>query len=142
MFPLLDVVTERWSDAERSALAREANAHVVAKLSRGLYAALFRTVASPARYAKYIQRMWNVLHTTGLRTIVIEREGVLRSTTADWPGHHPFLCEVTVETMRAVFEAMGCEDVQVDRIGCISRGAKVCTAVVRYGERGRFSRPH
>jgi hypothetical protein len=141
LFPILDVVCEPWSESERTGLAREANAIVVAKLSRGIYAALFRTVATPARYAKYIQRVWNVLHTTGRRQLVIEREGFVRSTTRDWPGHHPFLCEVTMETMRAVFEAMGCADVSVERMSCVSQGAGACTAVLSYASRARLSVP-
>lgn len=132
LFVVVDSVMEGKSRAERSRIIREANADVVARLSKGLYRALFRMVASPELYARHIQRLWNVLHDTGERTVVIVRPGIADSTIRNWPGHHPVLCEVATETMRAVFEAMGCGQVRVDRLSCVGDGARMCRAIVYY----------
>lgn len=135
LFPILDVVSDGLPAPLRAALAREANAHVVRKLSKGLYAAIFRAVASPGLYAKHIQRMWNVLHTTGKRRVVLRGGGVVDSFIEDWPGHHPFLCEIVTETLRAVFEAMGEKDVSIERVACVSTGAPACHAILRHAPR-------
>ncbi len=132
LFPILDELSEGLSTAERQKLARDGTGAVVRVATRGIYQTLFRTVASPALYARYIQRAWNFLHTTGTRTIEIREPGLALSTIADWPGHHRMLCEITTETMRCLFEAMGCRHVSVERVACVSDGARECRAWVRY----------
>ena len=54
------------------------------------------------------------------------------ATTAEWAGHHPRLCAFTTETMRAVFEAMGCKDTRIERARCVSNGNKDCHAILHY----------
>ncbi len=132
LFPILDVVSDGLSRAEQAKLALDGTDTVVRILMRGLYQTLFRMVASPSLYAKYIQRAWNILHTTGRREIVIEREGLAVSTVSDWPGHHPLLCEITTATMKAVFEAMGCIHVSLERVSCVSDGTHECRSLLRY----------
>jgi hypothetical protein len=132
LFPILDEVSRGLSAQARSKLAREGTAAVVRVATRGIYQTLFRTVASPERYARYIQRAWSFLHSTGTRSIEIREPGLALSIIADWPGHHPLLCEVTTETMRCLFEAMGCRHVSVDRVACVSDGSRDCRAWVRW----------
>lgn len=132
LFAVVDSVMEGKSRPERSRIIREANADVVKRLTKGLYRALFRMVASPELYARHIQRLWNVLHDTGERSVVIVQPGIADSIIQNWSGHHPVLCEVATETMRAVFEAMGCGGVRVDRISCVGDGAHMCRAIVYY----------
>ncbi|MBL8740407.1 MAG: hypothetical protein JNK04_04915, partial [Myxococcales bacterium] len=112
---LLDTLASGRSDQEMSSLMREATAFTVRRLSRGLYQFLFRMVASPALYARHIQKAWSMLHTTGRRAISLDEPGIAISTIEDWPGHHRWLCELSMETMRAVFEAMGCMDLDLTR---------------------------
>lgn len=134
LFPILDELSRGLSPTERTALAAEGTRAVVRVATKGIYQTLFRTVASPRLYARYIQRAWSFLHSTGKRTIELREEGLALSTVAEWPGHHPMLCEITTETMRCLFEAMGCTDVSVDRIACVSDGSRDCRAWVRYRE--------
>lgn len=134
VFALLDTVSAGRSDAAMSALVREATAFTVRRLSRGLYQFLFRMVASPGLYARHIQKAWRLLHTSGTRAISLDEPGFADSTIEDWPGHHRWLCELSMETMRAVFEAMGCHDLDLVRIECVSFGDARCRARLRYRE--------
>jgi hypothetical protein len=131
---LLDTVASGRSEHEMSVLMREATAFTVRRLSRGIYQFLFRMVASPALYARHIQKAWSMIHTTGRRTISITSPGLADSTIEDWPGHHRWLCELSMETMRAVFEAMGCRDLELTRSECVSKGDPLCRAQLRYRE--------
>lgn len=131
---LLDTVAGGRSEREMSALMREATAFTVRRLSRGLYQFLFRMVASPALYARHIQKAWGMLHTTGRRAISLAEPGVANSTIEDWPGHHRWLCELSMETMRAVFEAMGCIELDLTRTECVSKGDPLCRALLHYRE--------
>ncbi len=128
---VLDGVTEGATPAEVSALLREGNAVVVQRMTRGLYQFLFRMVGSPALYAKHIQRAWRLLHTTGERHMELS-PGRAESSIRDWPGHHPVLCELTTETMRTVFEVMGCRHVTAEPVACLSRGDLECRTILRY----------
>ncbi len=130
---ILDAVSEGKSDDEMGRLVREATEFTVRRLSRGLYKLLFRMVGSPGLYAKHVQRAWSSLHTTGTRRVVIG-DSEAESIIEDWPGHHRWLCLVTMETMRSVFEIMGCRDVQLERLSCVHDGADRCRARLRYAE--------
>ena len=130
---ILDALAERHSPEELHEIVRESNAFVVRRMTKGLYQFLFRMVGSPELYAKHIQRAWNMLHSTGRREIVLG-DGVAESTIDDWAGHHPWLCEVASQTMRAVFEAMGCREVRVERVACVSKGDPRCKSLLRYRE--------
>ncbi len=132
VFALLDAVALGRSDEEMSAIVEAGTSFAVRRLSRGLYQFLFRMVASPGLYARHIQKAWNLLHNTGVRRIVIEREGLADSTIHDWPGHHRWLCEISTATMRSVFSAMGCREVRLERLSCVSSGAPLCRAKLGY----------
>lgn len=131
---ILDAIAEEHDAGALREITAEANAHAVRSLTRGVYQFLFRMVGSPELYAKHIQRAWNLLHSTGRRTIVLEG-GVADSTIEDWRGHHPWLCEITTETMRAVFIAMGCREVELERLACLSKGAPHCRSILRFRDR-------
>jgi hypothetical protein len=92
----------------------------------GPYRALFELLASPSLYARLIQHGWRQLHTTGQRRMVLPRPGEAESEISGWPGHHPILCDVTVETMVALFRVMLQRDIRVRRIACVSEGAPCC----------------
>ena len=93
-------------------------------------------IVTPGFYARNIQRLWNMLHEGGRREILIEREGVARSRTWDWPGHHPLMCDVAIETMCAVFELTGRQDVVAARRSCVSDGAEECVVDVHWRSPG------
>ncbi len=121
---------------EMPQLLRDATEQSVSRLTRGIYATLFRMVASPSLYSQHVQRAWRLIHDTGTRRMVFLEPETIESTIEDWPGHHPWLCVIATETMRAVFLAMGCRDLRVDRTACVGRaplrGPERCRALVRF----------
>lgn len=128
---ILDSIAARHDEDELRSITAEANHFAVRSLTRGVYQFLFRMVGSPELYAKHIQRAWNLLHSTGKRVIMLD-EGIADSTIEDWPGHHPWLCEITTHTMQAVFVAMGCRDVELERLSCVAQGAPRCRSILRF----------
>jgi hypothetical protein len=129
---LLDVMVEGLDREQQRRLAREANAYVVPRLISGTYRALFRRLGTPALYARFIQHAWRQLHTTGERTMFLREPGLADSEVSSWPGHHPALCDCTVETMAELFRIMLQTDVQVIRISCVSEKADSCRTVLRW----------
>jgi len=129
---ILDGLSERLSATELDAVCHDAAEDAVEKAMSGLFKAAFDLLVTPERYAKYIQRFWNRMHDTGVRRIDIVQPGFARSYVTEWPGHHPHLCQLTMQTMGAVFRRMGCRDVRVIRVQCVSHGAAQCQAAVRW----------
>lgn len=129
---LLDFCGRDRTRAEQRALAREGNAAVVPKMIRGTYRVLFERLATPALYARFIQPAWRQLHTTGERTMRVVREGEVDSEVSRWPCHHPMLCDLTVETMTAVFAIMLKTEVTATRIACVSEGGARCRTLLRW----------
>jgi hypothetical protein len=128
---LCDRLCEGRTD-EGQLLARDANAEVVPRMIKGIYAVLFRAVASPTLYAMNVDRQWRRLHTTGKRNIEVRDRHEAFSTVTAWDGHHPMLCWITIYTMVYVFHAMGFEHVSADRVECVTHGAKRCATILRY----------
>lgn len=129
---LLDSLVARHPPAERRALLASAAREAVHTSASGVYRFVVGQIVTPGFYARNIQRLWNMLHDSGRREIVIEREGLARSRTWDWPGHHPLLCDVTIETMCAVLELTGRQEVVATRRTCVSDGARECVVDVRW----------
>lgn len=129
---LIDVVFARIAPEDRDASIRDGARFAVAQNARGIYRFVVERL-TPEMYCRNIQRLWNMLHDTGQREIVTlsapgETPTRIRSVIREWPGHHPALCVASTETMAAVFEIMGCREVRVDRIACVSDGAPECVA--------------
>jgi hypothetical protein len=129
--PMLTLLVDRFGNEGR-ALAFEANREVVPRMIRGLYRVLFKTAATPERYARHVQRLWRNHHTTGNRSVTIVAPGEAVSTTENWPGHHPLLCWVVIYTMAFVFEQMGYPHWTVERTECVEHGGSKCQTVLRY----------
>ncbi len=129
---LLDGVTQGLTEAERMRLIRESTTEAVERAIRGVFRLPFKLLGTPERYAKHIQRFWNQIHDTGTRHIEIVGPGEAISIIEDWPGHHPLLCAVTMETMAAVFRRMGLSDVEVLRVECVASHDAHCKAIVRW----------
>jgi hypothetical protein len=129
---VLDVIAENMGRDAQHRFVRDACAAVIPRMVAGPYRALFQLLASPSLYARLIQHAWRQLHTTGERTMVLPRPGEAESEISSWPGHHPMLCDVTVETMAALFRIMLKTDVTVTRVACVSDGAPRCRAVLRW----------
>ena len=131
---LLNVICDSMSPVVRSKLVKDSTAHVVDQMMHGVYAVLFRMVASPERYASHIQRAWRQLHDTGDRRVILVSPDELESITSDWGGHHLLLCEVASETMAHVFTKMGYHKVIAVRTSCIANGDPDCRTTLRWSE--------
>jgi hypothetical protein len=129
---VLDAATWGMTDEQKHSLAVDGTEVVVEKMFRGVYAVLFRMLATPERYSSHIQRAWSQLHSTGTRELKILRTGEAVSSIRDWPAHHPLLCVMVHETTRAVFARMNIGTVLVKREQCVSKGHAECSARVRW----------
>lgn len=129
---MIDAVFEPYPAGDRSALIRTAAREAVRTSMNGVYKFVVGQIVTPGFYARNIQRLWRMLHDTGSREITIVKEGHAISRTWDWRGHHPLLCEVTIETMCAIIELTGGKEVVARRTHCVSHGAGECVADVRW----------
>ena len=101
---LLDTIGEGLSDAEIERMAYDANRWVVAHSMTGVYRFALRRLVTPQMYALSIPRLWRQFHTTGDREVRVTSPTTAESSVRRWPGHHPILCTVTIETMCAILE--------------------------------------
>lgn len=129
---MLDAIVAPYPAGDRHELIRTAAREAVRTSMNGVYKFVVGQIVTPSFYARNIQRLWGMLHDGGRREIKIVRDGMALSRTWDWPGHHPLLCEVTIETMCAIFELTGAKDVSARRTQCVSHGAPECVAEVRW----------
>lgn len=123
---LLDTLAESHSEAELRRMAHDSTRALVAQGTHSAYRFLLAKLVTPDMYAASIPFMWKQLHSTGERRVRIVGEGRAESVVSRWPGHHPLLCTVTIETMCSIFELMGCADVRWDRRSCVSDGGAEC----------------
>jgi hypothetical protein len=128
---LVQVIIRTVPPMEREASVRDGARFAVKASARGIYRFVLERL-SPEMYARNIQRLWNMLHDTGTREIVMTSEASATSYTRDWPGHDPFLCLATVHTMAAILEVMGCSHVHAKRVQCVADGASECVAELRW----------
>jgi hypothetical protein len=123
---MLESLRETKTEREFLELARVGN-QVVIDRSVSVYRFMLETLVTPELYAMAIPRLWRQLHTTGRRRMKIEGSTEATSVVSDWPGHHPLLCTITIETMRAIFVRMGKKDVEWNRERCVStHGGNEC----------------
>ena len=99
---------------------------------QSVYRFFLERLVTPEIYAVCVPRFWRQLHSTGDRQVKIARRGYAESIVTNWPGHHPLLCTLTIETMSAVFETMGCKSVTWDRVACVSNGARECKTLLSW----------
>jgi hypothetical protein len=128
---LIDALFASIEPADHAAAIREGARYAVAHSARGIYRFVLERL-TPEVYCRNIQRLWNMLHDTGQREIVVLEPQHIRSITREWPGHHRALCIASTETMVAVFEIMGCRDVHMERLACVSDGAPECITEMRW----------
>lgn len=129
---LLEAIMAPYPAGDRHALIARAAREGVRHSMNGVYKFAVAQIVTPSFYARNIQRLWSMLHDGGRREIVLVGEGRARSRTWDWPGHHPILCEVTIETMCALLEVATGRDVYARRTSCVSEGAAECVADVKW----------
>ncbi len=128
---MLEKVSEGLSEKEIERLAYDANRWLVARKTSSVYRFLLANLVSPELYARSIGRLWRQLHSTGDREIRVTGKSAV-SSVANWGGHHPVLCTITIEMMCAVLETMKCRDVTWTRVSCVSRGDSACVTNVSW----------
>jgi hypothetical protein len=131
-FITLDTLCEGFTQADLLKLAYDSNRWVVKQSMSSVYRFALRTMGTPEMYAKSVHRFWRQLHSTGQRHVRLLSPTSLESTVSDWGGHHPALCTITIETMCAIFEAMGKSEVRWSRTACVARGATECVTRVSW----------
>lgn len=129
---MLDVLTARHTDAEIERMAKDGSRYVVRQASTGIYRFLVESVVTPELYAMSVPRLWSQIHTTGKRRVEMIGKNEARSIVSSWAGHHPMLCMVTIATMGAIFESMGCRDVRWERTECVSHGGRQCVTHITW----------
>lgn len=129
---LIDGLVDNLSEEERWERATVGARAIMDANLRGVYRAVFRLVASPDRYAKYVQRIWDMHYDSGQVVITGIDEHTHHSATLDWRAHHPFICMLNMASSLPIYEAMGCNEVSFERHGCVSQGADACVSLVRW----------
>ena len=128
---MLEKVADGLAEPEIERMAYDANRSLFARRTSSVYRFALARLVSPELYALSIPRLWRQLHSTGDRTIRVTGT-TAESTVANWGGHHPVMCTITIETMCAVLEHMKCRDVTWRRISCVSRGGDACVTKVSW----------
>lgn len=129
---ILDAVTEGMTESEILKLAHDSNRAIVEQGMSSVYRFALDKLVTPEMYAVSIPRLWRQLHNTGEREIKVTSKNGATSIVRKWPGHHPVLCTIAIETMCAVFETMGKKEVRWSRTSCVSRGGTECVTLLQW----------
>jgi hypothetical protein len=124
-----DVVTDHLSPSERTTLARDCATAVMNGTLHGVYRVLFNLLATPERFAKNAQRLWDANYDTGTVTMRLTGPSTMLGATTGWRGHHAFACEITHFAGLATLEAMGCRDVRSSLSCLLDNGGRTCEGV-------------
>jgi hypothetical protein len=128
---LLDALLEE-APGQRIALARGGARATIDATLRGVYRILFAALATPERYARHSQRLWDGYYDNGRLEIHSAEPGVALSRISGWSSHHPLICEMHEHAAARLYEAMGCRDVRTRRLTCIASGAAACEFETRW----------
>lgn len=111
----------------------EGGAHAVMDATlHGIYKSLFRKFATPSLYHRYAQRAWNMYCDNGECKVDLLGTASAVARVTSWEGHHPVLCDMTVQSGKLIFEAMGKSEVTAKRESCVATGAGECRGVMRW----------
>jgi hypothetical protein len=128
---LIDAMLASFPPGQRHDAIRSAAEFAMQATARGIYRFVLERL-TPETYTRNIQRLWNLMHDTGTREIVLTSPESCISICRDWPGHGPNLCLATMESMRAMLSMMGCNDISARRVACVARGAPECVAELEW----------
>ena len=113
-------------------MASEAAISIMGRTIRGIYKSVFALVVTPDRYIKHIDKIWLLNYDNGRPVVTIVEPRVHLVRTENWRSHHPMICRLNMAAGKPIYEAMGCKDVVVRRLGCISDAAKACESIVSW----------
>lgn len=128
----LDRLLARHDAAERRRITAEGARAVIESTLTGVYRWLFQVMMSPERYARNAHKLFSRYYEPGtmLKQPLGERGHL--TIVRDWPGHHPLLCDFLVHTAEYVYSALGCRELEIRRVACISQGDGDCRFEVRW----------
>jgi hypothetical protein len=124
---ILDQLTAGVPRDQLTARARDGARRVMRATLRGVYKLLFDAMMTPERYARHAHLLFSRYYDTGTLEKTVLAPNRHRTAIRDWSGHHPFLCELMVYIGEFVYDAIGCQDLVIERTGCVSDGAPECT---------------
>lgn len=130
---LLDEISRGKSEAALRELAVAGSRAVMRSTLRGLYRMLFEWMATPERYARYGPKLWSSYYDSGETRIELMPDGNgAISWVRDWRSHHPLICELNRGAALEIYGAMGCTEVECERMQCVGRGDPECQFVTRW----------
>ena len=129
---LVDEMLEQYSPEQRQSFAREAAKATIDATVKGVYRFLFEAIMTPDRYAKRAQQVFDRFYDAGTITKQVVARNVHLTRVVGWTSHHPVLCDVMLYTSEYVYGLLGCRNVTVKRLGCISRGDASCSYEIRW----------
>ncbi|MFW5925039.1 MAG: hypothetical protein ACOCV4_02670 [Myxococcota bacterium] len=129
---LLDQVATRFSREELDAIALRAGPEVMNAMMSGLQRRAFRLLMNPERYGKYVQTIWRQNFDSGDIEVKMPSPTEQEGRVTNWHGHHRLICRLIHAGKIAVFEAMGCEGVELELTGCIADGDPACSSRLRW----------
>lgn len=123
---LLDELTAGISRGQRLEMAEIAADAVMTATFSGVYKAVFVALASPPRMVAHIQRIWDMHYDSGKVTITPMSPREHSTCYSQWDSHHEFICQLNMASARPIYKAMRCQNVQIERVQCVSDGAPDC----------------
>lgn len=138
--PAFGVLSSRWYDAGaihalldllhkasgNPRFAEEGAQAVMSKTLSGVFKAMTRFLLTPERYAKHAHRLWGHYYDSGVFELRMTSDSSTRTVIRDWPSHHPILCDMNSSAAAEIYRTIGCEDVRVTRVKCVSHGGPRC----------------
>jgi hypothetical protein len=113
---------------QQQTLARAFSKGVMERSLRGLHRMIFAVMATPERFVKHAQSLWDLHHDTGELRMTQLSPTSIEAAVLRWPTHHPFGCMCNHYSCLVTLEAMGCSDTTELR-KCIAEGAPECVGV-------------
>jgi hypothetical protein len=119
---------------QKQALSRSFSKAVMERSLRGLHKMIFTIMATPERFVKHAQSLWDQHHDTGkLRMRQLSKTSV-EAAVLEWPTHGQFACMTNHYSCMVTLEAMGCGDL-TERRRCIDEGGPECVGVYYWRDR-------
>ena len=131
----LDALTEGLPEPELQRMALQGAEFTMQRNLRGVYRSLFAMFVSPRLYVLGMQQLWNLHYDSGRVRNTEKTPHTHRAEVEDWRGHHPFICRLNTAAVFPIYGAMKCQDIQVHREACVSRGDASCSWVITWSDR-------
>jgi hypothetical protein len=111
-----DAITADLGLLQQQTLARAFAKTVMDRSLRGLHRMIFAIMATPERFVKHAQSLWDVHHDTGRLRMKLLSPSSIEAAVLEWPTHHPFACMVNHYACLVTLVAMGCAQMSERRV--------------------------